>query len=288
MCAVGSNGKSQGPSSADYFDSQLIVARQKRERRDRILVALISLAFLASFLGVWQLVHVTGLIKPVFVSNPVSVLKALVTLLQEAKTWTGMQATFVAAISGLAIGSILGITAGVLLARTPVLRRAMHPYLTIFNAFPRPAFAPIFILWFGLGALPKITVAVTIVFFVLLFNTMAGMKSVNTDIAFLGRSLGMSRWQQFRMIELPHSLPTIVAGLRLAAVYSVLGVVVSEIVAANEGLGQQLVQYTNQFAIAESFAVLGLMAALAVILDLCVSVVQRRLTWGADRSTDNQ
>ena len=81
------------------------------------------------------------------------------------------------------------------------------------------------------------------------------------------------------MVELPHAAPAIVAGLRLGAVYSVLGVVVSEIVAANHGLGQLLVKDTNEFAIPASFAVLFSMALLATVLDLGVRVIQRRFAW---------
>jgi NitT/TauT family transport system permease protein len=267
------------PASDGEFDRLILAERRRTKRRTAALAALLSLAFLLALLGAWELVHATGLIKPIFVSDPRSVAAALVGLLGKAATWRAVWATFLAALCGLAVGAVLGIVAGILMARIPVLWRAAHPYLTIFNAFPRPALAPIFILWFGLGALPKITVAVTIVFFVLVLNTMAGIGSVAADIAFLSRSLGMTSWQRFRIVELPHAMPTIVAGLRLGAVYAVLGVVVSEIVAANEGLGQLLVQYTNQFSIAESFAVLGLMAALAIVLDFGVSVIQRRLSW---------
>jgi NitT/TauT family transport system permease protein len=264
------------------FDRLIISERRRTKRRQTTVAAALSLAFLLAFLGAWELVHATGLIKPIFVSDPRSVAKAMVVLLGKASTWSAALATFVAALCGLAVGAILGIVSGILMARIPVLWRALHPYLTIFNAFPRPALAPIFILWFGLGALPKITVAVTIVFFVLVLNTMAGIGSVAADILFLSRSLGMTSWQRFWIVELPHAMPTIVAGLRLGAVYAVLGVVVSEIVAANEGLGQLLVQYTNQFSIAESFAVLALMAALAIILDFGVSVIQRRLSWSLE------
>lgn len=261
------------------FDRLILAERRRAQRRDATIAALLSLAFLLVFLGAWELVHATKLIKPIFVSDPGSVVAALVVLLGKAATWRAVWATFLAALCGLALGALLGIISGILMARIPLLWRAFHPYLTIFNAFPRPALAPIFILWFGLGALPKITVAVTIVFFVLVLNTMAGIGSVAADIAFLSRALGMTSWQRFRLVELPHAMPTIVAGLRLGAVYAVLGVVVSEIVAANEGLGQLLVQYTNQFSIAESFAVLALMAALAIVLDFGISLIQRRMSW---------
>jgi len=266
----------------DNFDRVLIDARRHKKSRDTALVRLIGVGILVSFLGAWELAYLTGLVKPIFISDPQDVVAALWSLLKMPATWSGMLATFSAALGGLVAGAFLGIGWGIVLAHMPVLRRAMRPYLTIFNAFPRPAFAPIFIMWFGLGALPKITVAVTIVFFVLLYNTMVGILSVDPDIEFLSRSLGMSKWQRFRMVELPHAMPTIVAGLRLGAVYSVLGVVVSEIVAAHEGLGQLLVQYTNQFAIAASFAVLALMALLAVILDIGVSLIQRRLSWSRE------
>jgi NitT/TauT family transport system permease protein len=282
MTARGALAQLSDAAVIDHFDRVLIDARRHEQKRDSALVRLIGVGILIIFIGAWELAYLAGLVKPIFISNPQAVAEALWSLLKMPPTWSGMLATFSAALGGLVAGSLLGIGSGIVLAHMPVLRRAMRPYLTIFNAFPRPAFAPIFIMWFGLGALPKITVAVTIVFFVLLYNTMVGILSVDPDIKFLSRSLGMSKWQRFRMVELPHATPTIVAGLRLGAVYSVLGVVVSEIVAANEGLGQLLVQFTNQFDIAASFAVLALMALLAVILDIGVSLIQRRLSWSRE------
>ena len=269
------------------FDRQIIEARNNARKMESRTAITIGFLILFIFLAAWYAAQATGLVKRIFISDPISVVKALQTMLLEPSTWDAIGATLLAAILGLFIGAILGIASGVLFARIPALFRAARPFLTIFNAFPRPAFAPIFILWFGLGTTPKVAVAITIVYFVLVLNTMAGIRSVNADIRFLARSLGMSQWQMFTLIELPHAMPTIVAGLRLGAVYSVLGVVVSEIVAANKGLGQLLVQYTNQFAIAESFAALGLMAMVAIVLDFAVSIVQRQLSWNA-RSEDGQ
>jgi NitT/TauT family transport system permease protein len=262
------------------FDQAIVDELKQGQLRDQFWTIGIGLALLALFLLVWYVAGETGLVKRIFISDPVSVAIAIGNLLAEQNTWRAVFATLMAAIFGLVIGSALGIASGVLFARIPTLYRAARPFLTIFNAFPRPAFAPIFILWFGLGAAPKIAVAISIVYFVLVLNTMAGIRSVDADVRFLAKSLGMSEWHLFTIIELPHAMPTIVAGLRLGAVYSVLGVVVSEIVAANEGLGQLLVQYTNQFAIAESFASLALMAIVAIVLDSAVSLLQKRLSWG--------
>jgi NitT/TauT family transport system permease protein len=271
---------------APDFDENIIEARRRKKRRDDILVVIICTSVLVAVIGAWEIVHLTGLVKPIFISDPVSVASAIWTLLNSEATWKAIGATFQAALLGLVVGATLGIGLGIPMAHIDVMRRALQPYLTVFNALPRPALAPIFILWFGLGTTPKVVVAATIVFFVLLANTMAGIRSGNADIAFLARSLGMSKWQTFRMIELPQAMPAIVAGLRLGAVYAVLGVVVSEIVAAYEGLGQLLVRFTNQFSIAESFAVLSFMAALALILDFGVSLVQRRINWRSSAEAD--
>ena len=249
---VQKNGKSSYEGSLD-FDRQIIAARDSALKKESRTAIVIGFLILFIFLGTWYAAQATGLVKRIFISDPLSVVNALRTMMLQPETWSAIGATLLAAILGLFIGAILGIASGVLFARIPALFRACRPFLTIFNAFPRPAFAPIFILWFGLGATPKVAVAITIVYFVLVLNTMAGIRSVNADIRFLARSFGMSQWQMFTLIELPHAMPTIVAGLRLGAVYSVLGVVVSEIVAANEGLGQMLVLSTNQFAIAESY-----------------------------------
>jgi|ERR1035437_6812734 NitT/TauT family transport system permease protein len=265
--------------TASEFDRHILDERERKHRRDTVWVLAISVLGFFAFGGAWEVVHATGLIKPIFVSDPISVAVAFWAFVTTASNWTDIWSTFEAALGGLIIGAVLGIACGILFSRVPILRRAMSPYLTLFNALPRPALAPIFILWFGLGEIPKIAVAVSIVFFVLLINTMVGLSSVDPDIEFLARALSMTRWQHFHMVELPHAAPAIVAGLRLGAVYSVLGVVVSEIVAANHGLGQLLVKDTNEFAIPASFAVLFSMALLATVLDLGVRVIQRRFAW---------
>jgi NitT/TauT family transport system permease protein len=268
------------PKSLDAeFDALILAERSNKRYRENVLVVVTFAVMLAGVLLLWELAHATGLVKPIFISDPRAVAVACWQLITTGSTWGDIESTFVAALIGLILGAALGIVIGIIFAHAPVLRRGMSPFLTLFNALPRPALAPIFILWFGLGEIPKIAVAISIVFFVLLINTVAGLSSIDPDISFLARSLSVTRWQYFSIVEFPHAMPAIIAGLRLGAVYSVLGVVVSEIVAANSGLGQLLVKDTNEFAIAASFAVLVAMALLATILDLGVRLIQRRLSW---------
>ncbi|WP_051005083.1 ABC transporter permease [Blastococcus saxobsidens] len=231
---------------------------------------------LVVFLGGWWLAWRTEIVNPLFISSPIEVVRALGVLLSTSETWSDIWATLMASILALVVGSVLGVLTGILFAASPAIRRGLNPYLALINGIPRPALAPIFTLWFGLGATPKVIVGASLVYFVLLLNTLAGMTSISADIITLARSLGMSRMQLFRLVQFPGSLPSIIAGLRLVAVYSFLGVVVSEIVASYTGLGQLLVQYTNQLDTAWPFVVVAIMSTMAVLLDTAVRLLQRR------------
>jgi NitT/TauT family transport system permease protein len=267
------------PSATDerQFDETLIEAVRARQRRDTLTSWTVRLIVVAVVSLVWWWLSASGLVNVNFISTPWAVVQRLWEMLIDPTTWFEIWSTFQAALLALAIGTVLGVGCGLLFSRVPVLARALNPFVTLFNALPRPALAPLFILWFGLGISAKVVVGVSIVFFILLLNTMAGMAMVDPDIKLLTDSLGPSRWQRFNMVELPTALPSIVAGLRLGAVYSVLGVVVSEIIAAYHGLGVLMVHATNSFDITGSMAVLVLMAACATVLDFAVRQLQRRV-----------
>lgn len=259
------------------FDQTLLTAVQTSRRRETVQSWAVRLLVVVVFSLLWWSLSATGLVNVNFVSTPWAVARRLVEMLFTGSTWFEIWSTFQAAMIALAIGTVLGVACGLLFSRVQLLARAFNPFVTLFNALPRPALAPLFILWFGLGVTAKVVVGVSIVFFILLLNTMAGMAMVDPDIKLLTDSLGPSRWQRFSFVELPTALPSIVAGLRLGAVYSVLGVVVSEIIAAYNGLGVLMVHATNSFDITGSMAVLVLMATCATILDFAVRQLQRRV-----------
>jgi NitT/TauT family transport system permease protein len=262
------------------FEREAAHDRDRKVRGANVRAVTSGVVALAGFLLTWWLLWKTELVNPLFISNPIEVSVAVWEILSTRENWVHIWATFYASILALVLGASLGILTGIVFAASPAIRRGLNPYLAVINGIPRPALAPIFILWFGLGAAPKVIVGASLVYFVLLLNTLAGMTNIDDDIVTLSRSLGMSRTQYFFMVQLPGSLPSIVAGLRLGAVYSVLGVVVSEIVASYSGLGQLMLQYTNQLDIAASFAAVALMSIMAVVLDLAVRLLQTRIERG--------
>jgi NitT/TauT family transport system permease protein len=268
-----------GNALRDLVSRMSVQVRQSRSRAAK-RIWLIRIGVVAAVFGVWQLATTLGVINPFFVSSPVAVVTKLSNLLFTSALWTDIWATFAAALVAVVIGSVLGIATAVIFWKSPLLNKALDPYLTLFNAMPRPALAPIFILWFGLGITPKVCAAVTLVFFLVLLNTRAGLAGINPDTVLLANSLGIRPWRRFKLVELPAALPSVVAGLRLGVVYSVLGVVVSEMVASYNGLGQTLVKATNAFDMATSFGVIVLMAILALVLDLGVGKFEQYIRRG--------
>jgi len=255
-----------------------VLGRLVATRRRRLLnVWMIRVAVLAVALSLWQVAANREWVPSQLVSKPTEVFRSFGDYFSTGDIWTDIWATFEASLLGLVIGGLLGILCGVVLAKNETLAQAFKPFITTLTALPRVALAPIFLVWFGLGVTPKVLVAASLVFFVLLLNTSAGVSNVDADIRFLSRSLAMTRWQRFKSVEFPSALPSIVAGLRLGAVYSVLGVIVSEMVASMAGLGQVLVTATTNLQMGRAFAVIVVITAIATALDLLVSIAERRI-----------
>lgn len=260
------------------FDQSLLEERRARTRSRSALVWSLRIAALVAAGAGWWLFGAIGVISTGIIGDPVQVLKQLGDWATTSYLWTNIWSTFKAALIGLAVGSLAGIAVGVVFARVTVIRRAFNPYVTFFNAMPRPALAPLFVVWFGLGVVAKVTGAFSIVFFIMLVNTIAGIENVDPDVEQFSRSLGISGRQFFLMVELPTALPTIYSGLRLSAAGAVLGVIVDEIVAAYRGLGQIFVRASSAFDMNQVYAIVIVISLVAVVLDLLAWLIQKSLT----------
>jgi NitT/TauT family transport system permease protein len=176
-----------------------------------------------------------------------------------------------------AVGSIAGIACGLALAFFPRVEEVVRPVITILNSMPRVALAPLFILWWGLGVTAKTFVGISLVFFILLLNTQASIRHTDPDLLSLSRILRHSKWRVFRNVYWPAAVPTIFAGLRLASVYALLGVVTCEMVASEHGLGQQMSLLSNTFNVGGAFAILIVLALISLLITALMSLLERRL-----------
>lgn len=243
-------------------------------------INLLRLAVLLLAVAAWEISARRGWVDPYFVSSPVGVAEFLGEYVGEGLIWHHLGITLQETFLGFVIGSVAGIAVGLVLTRFQLLDQIMDPFLTVLNSLPRVALAPLFLLWFGLGVTSKVVLAVSLVFFILVSNTRLGVRNVDPDLITVGKLLGAKERQLFRTVIFPASLPAIFAGLRLGIVYSLLGVIVGEMIAAEAGIGQQLTYFSGTFQTDGVIAMLAVLALIAAVLDGVTVLAERRvLRW---------
>lgn len=185
---------------------------------------------------------------------------------------------------GLFFGVLSASGLGYLLAKSRRLERALAPYVVASQSVPVVAIAPLLVIWFGPGIVSKVLICALIVFFPVLINTVVGLHSVPHDLHDLMRSLRASRWQTFRLLELPSSMPVFLGGLRIGATLSVIGAVVGEIVGSDRGLGFLINVGRGEYDTALVFVAVFTLIALALILYGLVILIETRLLWWQRKS----
>lgn len=251
-------------------------ARHKMPLQRRLTIYAARFALVGAVLGIWEASAANGVVDPFFTSQPTEIGSTLINLVGTSELWHNVYATASATVIGFVIGSIAGITLGLAIGSSDFLDRVTSPLLAIGNGMPRVAFAPLFVLWFGLTMWAKVVLAVSLVLFILTYNTRAALRTVDIDHVVIARMLDMSRVERFRKVTLPTCIPPIMAGLRLGVVFALLGVVASEMISAKDGLGQLVVLASTSFRVDRLMALILVIAAVAVILNALLDVVERR------------
>lgn len=253
-----------GPVGSRNLDTAMrdsVSTARSRTRRTTVVVLLSQVAVLAAFLGLWQWAADSGRLKsaPLFYGSPSGVYDMLTSNFGDLMS--SLMATFRAAVTGFGLGVAAALVIGVILSQVPFLNRVANPYIVVLTGLPRIALAPIFVLWFGIGTTAKVALAFSLVFFIVLINVLAGFKSVNKDLVVMAQSFGASRLHVVMKVALPAAVPVLFAGLRLGLVFSILAVIASEMTAAHDGLGLDVVQYAQTMQPNGVFAVLVVLAA---------------------------
>lgn len=236
-----------------------------------------SLLLLLAGLLLWELAARAFGISALVLPAPSAVLQALWKGLASGFLWPHLRATALELVLGLAAGSAFGFAAGVVLAEHAGLRRVLLPYVVVSQVIPKLALMPLFIVWFGFGLLPTIVVTALICFFPLLENTLTGLAQVPPERLELFRMLGASRAQTLWRLKLPTGLPAILAGLRIAVVLALVGVVVGEFIGTSQGLGALIIAAQGSMDTPLMFAVLVLVSLLGLAAYQATLLLERRL-----------
>jgi NitT/TauT family transport system permease protein len=242
------------------------------------------LVLVTAFLVGWELYARASGVSPFVLPPPSRVLASLWEFRDEALRHT--LPTVGETVVGFAFSIVAGTAAAVAMDRIDVVRRAVAPLLVGSQTIPIVAIAPLVVVWFGFGFLPKILVVVLVTFFPITVALLDGFASTPAERTELMRSMGASDGQVFRKLRWPTGLPGLFTGLRISATYAVVAAVIAEYVGATEGLGIWMQLSQRSFRTDLVFAAILLTAALSIALVALVTLIERAVIpwWHASRA----
>jgi NitT/TauT family transport system permease protein len=253
-----------------------------RARAGRVTILLWQIALGVAVLALWQGLVTAKLLDPFFVSRPTAIAQRIVRWIASGSLWPHLATTLEESLLGLAIGAVTGIGLGFTLARAPFAARVLDPYIKMLNAVPRVVLAPLFLLWFGLGIWSKVALAVTLVFFVMFFNTYQGVRDADPVLIDNVRMLGASERQLMRHVLIPSALTWIFSSLQTSLGFAMVGAVVGEYLGATRGLGYVISQAEGTFDTTGVFAGMTVLGLVVVIVSAGVTRLERwLLRWKA-------
>lgn len=245
---------------------------------DRLRTLPVWFTTLVSFvvlLLLWDLLTRLGQYDRFILPGPTDVWQQLAIVVSDGRLLRHALVTIGEVIPGLLLGFIIATPLGYLLARSPLAERLLSPYLIASQAIPVIAIAPLLTIWVQSTYWSRVLVAVLVVFFPILINVIAGLRSVPSELYELMHSLRASRWQVFRQLEVPAAMPILLAGLKVGATLSVIGALVGEFVQPkSQGLGFLLVTARYQFKTDLVFVVLLTLAAIALTMYGLVALLE--------------
>jgi len=235
-------------------------------------------AFFIGACGLWEAVVRLFHIRPYMLPAPTAVFKEIInqnfTLLEHTRV------TMTEAVLGFLIANTLAFAVATLFAHSSFLEKGLYPYAIALKTTPIVALAPLLVLWFGTDIRSKVVAAGLISFFPVLVNATRGLRTVDEEALDLFESLNASKWQVFRFLRFPNSLPYIFSALKVSSSLSIVGAIVGEFVGANQGLGYLILISSYHLETASMFAAIVAAAIGGVAFFALVSLIERRvLVW---------
>lgn len=227
------------------------------------------------FLAVWQIAVPLFHIEKWILPSPADITKEAIaeaaSLTQH--TWATVQLTLL----GFFIGTGVGLLTAMLLHLVPFLKSALYPLLILSQNIPTIALAPLLMIWFGFGLLPKIIVITLVCFFPVAVSTMDGLTQTDRGMMNYMRMAGASKAQIFRKLEVPHALPSVFSGVKIAATYSVMGAVIAEWIGTDRGIGYYMMLQKSAYRTDRVFVAMAIIVLLSLILFAMIALLEKIL-----------
>jgi ABC-type nitrate/sulfonate/bicarbonate transport system permease component len=259
------------PSRADARDTAPPPRRQRRGFG--VAVVLPPVVLIGLLLAGWQTAVVAGHVDPTVLPSPTRIVEQ--GWLARSDIWANTTPTLIETVIGFAVSLAVAWTLAIVVDFSVLLRRALMPLLVASQTIPIIAIAPLMIIWFGFGLLPKVIVISLVTFFPVCVGLIEGFASTDREATNLLRSMGAGRWRQFIAVRLPSALPRFFTSLRIGITYAVTGAIFAEYVGAKNGLGIYMSEMKNAFRTDLVLAAVVVIAVISVCLFLLTYLVER-------------
>ena len=238
----------------------------------RALRKLTPLIGIVGFLVAWQLFVIIWKVPPYLLPTPTAIAHTFFSELPDLLRhgWV----TVYEMIAGYALAVAVAIPLAIAITSSRRFNELVMPTMLFFQIVPKVAIAPLFLVWFGVGATPKILVAFLISFFPIVIDAAVGLRSMSPEMGDLAKSMGASRWQIFAQFRLPTSLPYLFSGLKVAATLAIAGTVVGEFVGADKGLGYLLLVTNSNMQTSLMFAAIVALTIIGLVFYYLVELLE--------------
>ena len=241
----------------------------------------VFLTFLV-LLAVWQLSADMFNLPVYILPSPVDVWSGFLTQPMRMLSHLGLTVQII--VAGYLIAIVVSIPLALLIAFSPLVQTTLYPLLVVFQIIPKIAIAPLFIVWFGFGFMPKVMLVFLLSFFPIVISAISGFRSLDSDIEDFARSTGASALRMFFLIRLPASLPSVFTGLKVGAAMAATAAVVAEFVGSDGGLGYLILEYNGFIETAKVFAAIILLSIAGLAIYYAVEVIEKiTIPWHASQ-----
>jgi len=260
---------------------------RKNKAFEQWLQMALPLVVLVVLFLVWELgVRISGIEKWILPA-PTDVIQSFHSM--QSTLYGHIWQTLIEALLGLLIALLIGVLTAIIVDSSIYFRKMIYPILVISQTIPIIALAPLFIIWFGFGILPKVIVVALVCFFPIAMNLSEGLRVTDQDMYRLMKSLGASNWQIFFKLKLPSAMPFFFSGLKIAGTYSVMGAVIGEWLGASKGLGILLTRSSQSFLTERVFATIIVIVLLSLIIFAIIEILGRiTLSWHYKQQSMNR
>lgn len=225
---------------------------------------IIPVVFQVIILFLWQISIDKWKIPQYILPSPKEIIITLVNIFPSITTH--IYTTLYEALVGFIISIVVALILAILMDNVKLIKKCIYPILVVSQTIPIIAIAPLFVIWFGFGLLPKIIVVVLVCFFPIVISLIDGLESVDRDMINLLKTMGASKFQIFTLVKLPSCMVNFFSGLRIAATYSIMGAVIGEWLGGDKGLGVYMIRAKNSYSLDKVFAVILVIIILSMAL----------------------